>query len=144
MRIEEIPLPPASLRTGSSQNRDDAVFLSFARSSARTLIERCSLSGNSSLLDIGCGPARLLYGIVGELKQIRTYVGVDVDKRVIDWLKANVQTTVPFSQFEHLSFFNERYNKQRTPRQRFRARTSTSSPSCPCSPICGSRTSNST
>ena len=111
MKIEEIPLAPASLRRGGSQNRDDAVFLSFARSSARILIERCSLGGNSSLLDIGCGPARLLYGILGELGEIRIYVGVDVDKRAIDWLKANVQPVVLFSRFEHLSFFNKRYNK---------------------------------
>jgi SAM-dependent methyltransferase len=108
--LSNIPLPPPNMRRGTSTNVDNSFFVASGTHHAKQLIESCNLGSDSSLLDIGCGGGKLLYGIIEALGSIRSYVGVDVDKRHIDWLKANVAPQVPFARFEHIIFYNERYN----------------------------------
>lgn len=101
-------LPPTAIRHGGTARKDDAVYLASARELATLLVAECGLSRESSVLDIGCGSARLLYGIVEELGAVRSYVGVDVDGSCIDWLSRN--SGFPFAQFHRIDFQNDRYN----------------------------------
>jgi SAM-dependent methyltransferase len=98
------------MRIGGLQNRDDARFMKTAVAHARRLCRRCDLTSESSLLDIGCGQARLLYGLVNELGSLARYAGIDVNAASIDWLRANLEPRLPFASFAHVPYVNERYN----------------------------------
>ncbi len=75
-----------------------------------TLTELCGLSPESRLLDIGCGPGRLLTGIFATFGRIREYVGLDVHQPSINWAAQNLAAGRPEVTFHHLPVLNERYN----------------------------------
>ena len=57
-------LPPKTLRWGGPRYHDDEVYLRSGEANARLLNQSCGLSKESHVLDIGCGPGRLLTGIL--------------------------------------------------------------------------------
>lgn len=105
-----IPLPPVNLRWGGPRYADDATYVKSGAVNARTLERETGITAESRVLDIGCGPARLLNGLLAHFGSIRRYVGVDVNKPVMDWLQANVEPVAPFAAFHHVHFANQRYN----------------------------------
>jgi len=64
----------------------------------------------TSILDIGCGPGRLLIGLRAELPDVGPYTGLDVDAVKIAWASRRLASTDPAAQFFHLNLLNERYN----------------------------------
>ena len=67
------------------------------------------MNPKSRVLDVGCGQGRLPIGIIHAIGKI-DYLGVDVDFRMIDWCKHNIEKNYPSFKFKHLNFYNERYN----------------------------------
>ena len=67
------------------------------------------MNPKSRVLDVGCGQGRLPIGIIHAIGKI-DYLGVDVDTRMIDWCKQSIERNYPSFKFEHLNFYNERYN----------------------------------
>ncbi len=65
-----------------------------------------------SMLDVGCG-VRFAQTIVNRNVPIRSYVGVDVEPKVIDWLKKNVAD--PRFSFALWEVQNAMYNKRGAP-----------------------------
>jgi SAM-dependent methyltransferase len=63
--------------------------------------------GDLDVLDFGCG-VRFTQAIVNRGVPIKRYVGVDVSRAVIDFLRANV--TDPRCEYFHLDAYNELYN----------------------------------
>src|SRR5262249_49754600 len=82
---------------------------------AKMLSRECELNAGSRVLDIGCGQGRLLHGLVGHFGGIKRYVGVDVHKPSIDWLKENTEPILPVATFKHVPMRNERYNPAVSP-----------------------------
>jgi len=101
-------LPPPKLRPGGARFRDDHVYTDTARMNVGKLVRMCGLSRRSRVLDIGCGPGRLLTGIEAELEGVREYVGLDVNKRMIDWASSHLEG--PAVSFRWLNVQNDRYN----------------------------------
>ena len=104
------PLPPAGLRPGGNVLRDDSTYLEDACSSVRELQLLTDLNSDSRVLDVGCGPGRLLIGLRAELGGVAEYVGVDVSRAAIEWAESNLQG--PGARFAHVDVPNARYNAQ--------------------------------
>lgn len=86
--------------------------------SGKLLIEKTiALCGLESLadkrvLDIGCG-TRFTETLINRKKlSIKSYTGVDVDKSVIDYLKANVEAHDERFDYAHWDVVNALYNKK--------------------------------
>lgn len=105
-----IPLPPVNLRWGGSRYRDDDVYIQSAIQNLRMLERQSGLSEKSRILDVGCGPARLLTGILNHYGSVPKYVGIDVYQPAIEWLRKELAPSVPFAEFHHIDFPNARYN----------------------------------
>jgi SAM-dependent methyltransferase len=103
------PLPPPRLRWGPTSLKDDRRFLRSAHRLASDIDRLVGLSPTSRLVDVGCGPGRLVYGI-GELSvgSVARYVGVDTNDAVIDWAVEHLAR--PGVEFHKIDMFNERYN----------------------------------
>lgn len=98
------------MRIGVPSRRADEEFLASAVEDADKLALFCGVGPHSSILDVGCGQGRLLYGIVERFGHVERYVGVDVAAKSIEWLNENA--TLPFAEFHHIDYQNERYNDQ--------------------------------
>jgi SAM-dependent methyltransferase len=108
---EGLRLPPPQYRWGGGRYRDDARYVSAARQNIRTIQQLCGLTSDSRLLDVGSGPGRLLTGALAELGSLREYVGLDVNRTVVDWALDALGDPAAGISFEWLNLRNERYNR---------------------------------
>lgn len=104
-----IPLPPVPFRMGGEHFKSDDAFVASAVSDARRLIDRTGLNRRSSLLDWGCGAGRLAVGIAELFDQIKLYLGVDVQRNLIDWASRHIGAREGY-EFVHVDLSNARYN----------------------------------
>lgn len=111
--FQGLRLPPKELRLGSMAQRDDAHYVGYARGSAKLLAEQCGLSPQSKLLDIGCGPGRLLIGALSLYGAIEEYVGLDVNKPAIEWASRHLADAQHIT-FHWMNILNQRYNPKGT------------------------------
>jgi SAM-dependent methyltransferase len=102
-------LPPASMRF---MNESDERFLATADELYSLLVTRGNLTPEATVLDIGCGYGRLLYGLVRGGWHGR-YVGVDVLAKHVDWCSDNLGDGDRVT-FEHANVRNDRYNRKGT------------------------------
>lgn len=110
MTGRNVPLPPPELRWGGSQAKNDDFFINSAIGSVNRLKSGCNLNKGSCLLDIGCGPGRMLIGIDRVLGSVKHYIGIDVHKPCIDWCKVHLEPVCTYANFLHLPINNARYN----------------------------------
>jgi len=105
-----LPLPPSHLRRGNANRQQDADYIASAIRQARLVQAECEVSASSTVLDIGCGPGRLLRGLLEQFGSIARYVGVDVHQPSICWLRQNLAPLVPNAEFIWSNYLNNRYN----------------------------------
>jgi SAM-dependent methyltransferase len=114
-------LPPPELRRGPRGNQDDKNYVSKSKALVESIIELLSKNEpdisvgkqtlvNKSILDIGCGPLRLITGLKALGIDYGSYAGVDVDRDVIEW--ACQQVADEHHQFHCMDMENSRYNPQ--------------------------------
>ncbi|UCG50865.1 MAG: class I SAM-dependent methyltransferase [Candidatus Latescibacterota bacterium] len=103
-------IPPAKRRWCGAEFKNDNFYLKSAEGEANRLIDRFQCTQDSRVLDVGCGQGRLPIGILRVLGEM-DYMGVDVDRRSIDWCKHYIERDHPSFKFKHLNLYNERYNK---------------------------------
>lgn len=103
-------LAPRGLRAGGEEFKDDAYYLKSARLEAARLVQKCGLTRDSRVLDVGCGAGRLAVGILAELGGVASYTGIDVIRTTVDWCQRDLQPTHPGLRFVHLDVANDRYN----------------------------------
>lgn len=108
-------LPAKHLRFGGKEFKNDDFFLASAQSEAQRLVRRCGLSSTSAVLDIGCGVGRLPIGILDQVGDIRSYRGVDVQSKSIQWCKLHVEGAHPSFQFRLIDVKNCCYNPSGSP-----------------------------
>lgn len=101
--------------------RDDEVYLRTARTLAISMTEVIELDRFSAksarfppwpertILDFGCGTARLLAGLEQLDRLPKGYIGLDVQQRLVDWAGP---TLGPFGdyRFDRIEMHNRRYN----------------------------------
>ncbi len=104
-------IPAKHLRFGGKHFQSDADFSESARREANRLVERCGLTKDSTVLEIGCGPGRLPIGIIDRVGDIRKYIGIDVSATPIEWCQRHITRNHPNFQFIHSNVQNPRYNK---------------------------------
>ncbi|MBD3170724.1 MAG: methyltransferase domain-containing protein [candidate division Zixibacteria bacterium] len=110
VRLGSAILPPAQMRLCGEEFKDDAYYLESTRKEAQKLIDRCGLSINSSILDVGCGVGRLATGLIEALGTVRKYRGIDVMPGYVQWCRMYISSQHPSFQFMHLNMANDRYN----------------------------------
>ncbi|MGP0565575.1 MULTISPECIES: class I SAM-dependent methyltransferase [unclassified Nitrospina] len=109
-----LPLPPPEMRRGGPRYLDDAKYIKSGVQNAQMLESTCGIGPDSRILDVGCGQARLLRGLLSYFGRIQRYVGVDVHEPSIRWLQSNIAPLTPFAEFYHVPFQNARYNPHGT------------------------------
>ena len=118
---EGLPLPPANLRMNSKAEQNDEVYAQSATRlvrAVRAMLESDRFSKHkrgfknlkeAEILDLGCGTARFLHGLVSNDAMPRKYVGVDVQARQINWCRDHLSNKGNFH-FQHIDVQNDRYN----------------------------------
>ena len=112
VRYNNIIIPTHRFRLCGPEFGDDQYYLESAEKEAVRLIDTCGLTFESRVLDVGCGAGRLPIGIISRLGTIKTYWGVDVGFKSIQWCKRCISHEHPSFQFVHINFKNLRYNPQ--------------------------------
>lgn len=108
----DLVLPPVKLRWGGPRYRDDTVYVNSGRRNVRMLSKHAGLTESSRVLDVGCGPGRLLTGLLAEFGSVGAYFGVDVNRPVVDWAQENLADAERGIAFRHVDVPNERYNRK--------------------------------
>jgi SAM-dependent methyltransferase len=98
-------IPPLRLRRiiGQSDN--------YTTNRATLLKEYCSLTQNSSVLDVGCGCGSLAYSLLRYYNFKGSYDGFDIIEKFISWLKKSY-SQYPNFRFKHANIYNHSYNKK--------------------------------
>lgn len=102
-------LPPRHMRLGSQAGKPDQVYLEYAKASARTLQQYGGATPQQRIVDIGCGPGRLLVGMLAQWGEVARYWGLDVDPKAIAWAQRYLAREPQIS-FHHLNLNSARYN----------------------------------
>lgn len=105
-----LPLPPKTLRWGGPRYSDDQFFIRSGLINVRMLERIAGLNANTHVLDMGCGSARLLFGLINRYETIAGYTGVDVHKAMIDWANSHLTHQHPNIHFYWQNAKNARYN----------------------------------
>jgi SAM-dependent methyltransferase len=103
-------LPARHLRFGGQEFKDDAFFLASGCREAGRLIEKCGITPESRILDVGCGVGRLPIGILSHLENPPQYWGVDVDTDSINSCTRYIARHQSRFHFERINVLNRRYN----------------------------------
>lgn len=101
-----LELPPSAMRF---MNENDEKFMRIACENTNQL-QLAGLRSDHTLLDVGCGYGRLVYGLEKELEFSGEYYGFDILSKHINWCQKNIQTVMPNYRFQHLDIQNDRYN----------------------------------
>lgn len=101
------PLPPADMlgfmgEDAATSARNGDLLLGLAKG---------HYPRDGLVFDIGCGYGRLAYALARHGFSGR-YVGVDVTRRWVDWLRSNFTPVLPSYTFLHLDVANHHYNRK--------------------------------
>jgi SAM-dependent methyltransferase len=103
-------IPSPDRRWCGPEFKDNDFYLKSAEAEALRLIESLGCTQESRVLDIGCGQGRLPIGILRVIGGL-DYLGIDVDRKSIDWCKRHIERNYPSFKFKHLNLYNERYSR---------------------------------
>jgi SAM-dependent methyltransferase len=123
MSLNNILLPPLEYRKGPKGNLDDGIYIHKAKVLVNSIVALLNASfdapelapdilSKSKILDIGCGPLRLITGLQASGTDYASYTGVDVDHDIIDWATGNFADNT--HEFHCIDMENSRYNPQGT------------------------------
>ena len=79
-------IPSPDRRFCGSEFADDDFYLESVEKEAARLIDHFQCTQESRILDVGCGQGRLPIGILRVIGATN-YIGIDVDRRSIDWCR---------------------------------------------------------
>jgi SAM-dependent methyltransferase len=102
------PIPPLHLMFDGP--RDFELFLRMGEETLGFYKNRVGLTSTDSVLDIGCGIGRRTVPLLDYLEERALYVGMEIDRRGIDWLCRNVTSKNPRFVFIHQDIYNKFYN----------------------------------
>jgi SAM-dependent methyltransferase len=102
--------PPEELITKVLGEVGPRVFDETGQNRLRTLIERCDLAADHSVLDVGCGIGRHAIPLSGYLNANGSYEGFDLISSAIEWCSADISSRYPNFRFQLLDVHNKAYN----------------------------------
>lgn len=106
-----LPIPPRHLLFMGGDQKPEK-FLSNAEDAYVQATRGIDIP-SGTILDVGCGYARLAYALV-QHGSTDPYIGYDILKPQIEWLQMNFSTQFPSYQFRHNDTLNARYNPKGT------------------------------
>lgn len=116
-----LPLPPTDIRMNSPKQRDDENYRSAGRRVAQAVHDLLDLEqysnkagrlddwGALTVLDHGCGTARLLDGLDMLDRRPERYIGLDVQEHLVEWCRSALGRLGPFD-FDLVDMHNRRYS----------------------------------
>lgn len=110
VKYKHFKLPLRKYRYCGVNIKDDEVFLKSAFIEVEKMMKFCDLSLTSTLLDVGSGQGRIPIGIIEKIGTVKSYKGIDIDKRSVNWCKRFIEKNNPSFQFSLLNIHNSRYN----------------------------------
>lgn len=102
-----IPMP--NMRWCGQAYKENSFYIESAEAEADRLISEFGCNKDTRVLDIGCGQGRLPIGILRRIGAIN-YLGIDIDKRSINWCNCFIEQANPSFNFSYINLYNERYN----------------------------------
>jgi ubiquinone/menaquinone biosynthesis C-methylase UbiE len=108
-------LPMAAQRFCTEHYRDKSFYVRSADAEVARLVQRCGLTSNSRLLDIGFGQGRLAIGLLRWNPTFAGYWGVDIHGPSVDWCRQHLGAFHPHFRFIRLLAANRRYNAEGQP-----------------------------
>jgi hypothetical protein len=134
-------VPPASLRYFGGDRTSLEAFKAEGEEVVRIIKEHCGLRQDEKMLDVGFGDGRNILPLTQFFSDQAEYVGIDVNKAVVDWCRGNITQRYKNSNFNILTFITNFIiprARPRAPNTAFLSRTSNlrSSRSAPCSRTC--------
>jgi SAM-dependent methyltransferase len=101
---DALPIPPEQLRF---MGEDEAKFLRLGDAIVAELRDLAGLTGDSVVLDVGCGYGRVAHALLRSHFTGR-YRGFDILPKHVAWCVENLAG--PHVEFSHLDVQNDRYN----------------------------------
>jgi len=105
-------LPPASLRmrigVGNKILRNHNLFIEHGKVVIAELSGKGYLNPQSHVFELGCGCGRNAIAFSNYLTHGGTYVGQDVDRKMISWCQKHLQNN--YVTFHHANIFSKVYN----------------------------------
>jgi SAM-dependent methyltransferase len=105
---EQYPVPPLHLMFDGPRSYE--LFRKMGEETLEFYKTSVGLKSTDSILDIGCGIGRKTIPLLDYLGSEALYVGMDIDRRGIDWLLRNVASRNERFVFLQLDIFNKFYN----------------------------------
>jgi len=102
------PIPP--LRHMFDGPRGYEIFLQMGQETLGFYKNVVEMKPSDAVLDIGCGIGRKTLPLLGYLNDEALYVGMDIDRRGIDWLLRNVTSQSQRFVFFQLDIYSKFYN----------------------------------
>ncbi len=106
-----IPLPGEELQLGVGPEKG-AEYLGIGQVVRDAVLKRTDLPSTGSVLDIGCGSGRMARQFVDHLKPRGRYVGMEIQKRFVDWCNENIAPVNPAFEFYHQDIYNGGYSPE--------------------------------
>ncbi|MCR5878090.1 class I SAM-dependent methyltransferase [Phenylobacterium sp. J367] len=112
---KELPVPPDEMIREHSGGIDRATYLAMGEEIvANTLIYAAALQPGQTILDLGCGCAKIARPLTRYLRDGGGYIGIDIGAACIAWCR-QAFADYPNFRFHHADLFSARYNaKART------------------------------
>ncbi|MBB5344283.1 methyltransferase domain-containing protein [Tunturibacter empetritectus] len=102
------PIPPLHLMFDGPRSYEH--FINMGNETLEFYKTAVGVKPADSILDIGCGIGRKTIPLLDYLNPEALYVGLDIDRRGIDWLLRNVTSENRRFVFLHLDIYNKFYN----------------------------------
>lgn len=106
-----IPLPGEELQAGVGPEKG-AEYLGIGQVVRDAILGRTDLPPTGSVLDIGCGSGRMARQFVDYSEPPGRYVGMEIQRRFVDWCNANIAPANPAFEFYHQDIYNGGYNPE--------------------------------
>lgn len=114
MLIDTIPHPPQSLMFMGDNTPEQS--MQFGRGLVKQMGYRGANVQDGLFLDVGCGYGRVALALLAE-GFTGSYVGCDIDKERMDWLKQEISPNYRGFEFHYSNLYNERYNPSGTEKE---------------------------
>jgi SAM-dependent methyltransferase len=109
-KYKGVILPPGKMRLMGDKFYDDAFYLESSLREGERFITKLPVTKDTEMLEIGCSSGRSVIGLIQKAGPIKRYVGVDANKRNIDWCNKYLGGNYPYCEFVNVDLWHILFN----------------------------------